>query len=123
MSRRPTGRYLTFGTLALVLFILYRWSLPPAPYDANPFPQDVDAPPRLGEDDVELVVASMKRENTAWLSKNLLGWKKNIYMVDDPDAPLTVPVNKGREAMVFLTYVMPLQSPSSSLQSPVDTQT
>lgn len=58
-----------------------------------------------GPDDTEMVVASMKKENLTWLDDYLLDWKKNIYVVDDPYAPLTVPVNKGREAMVFLTYV------------------
>lgn len=60
-----------------------------------------------GTDDVELVVASMKKENVTWLNDYLLDWKKNIYVVDDPNARLTVPVNKGREAMVFLTCVVP----------------
>ena len=54
-----------------------------------------------------MVVASMKHENITWLDDYLHGWKKNIYVVDDAHAPLTVPVNKGREAMVFLTYVYP----------------
>lgn len=45
----------------------------------------------------------MKKENVTWLDDFLLDWKKNIYVVDDPTAPLTVDVNKGREAMVFLT--------------------
>lgn len=63
-----------------------------------------------GPDDTEMVVASMKKENLTWLDDYLLDWKKNIYVVDDPYAPLTVPVNKGREAMVFLTCVTLLQS-------------
>lgn len=58
---------------------------------------------RAGPNDVEMVVASMKKENVSWLDDYLLDWKKNIYVVDDPSAPLTVPANKGREAMVFLT--------------------
>jgi hypothetical protein len=64
------------------------------------------ANPKPGTDDVELVVASMKKENVTWLDNYLLDWKKNIYVVDDPNAPLTVAVNKGREAMVFLTYII-----------------
>lgn len=58
---------------------------------------------RPGPNDVEMVVASMKKENVTWLNDYLHSWKKNIYVVDDPNAALTVPVNKGREAMVFLT--------------------
>ena len=59
--------------------------------------------PVPGEGDIEMVVASMTKENTTWLYDYLLDWKKNIYVVDDPTAALTVPMNKGREAMVFLT--------------------
>lgn len=54
-------------------------------------------------DSVEMVVASMLRENVTWLEDYLTDWKKNIYVVDDPMAKFTVPINKGREAMVFLT--------------------
>ena len=54
----------------------------------------------------------MKMENVTWLDDYLHDWKKNIYVVDDPAAPLTVPVNKGREAMVFLTYALPASSPA-----------
>ncbi|KAK3185822.1 hypothetical protein K4F52_005478 [Lecanicillium sp. MT-2017a] len=59
-----------------------------------------------GYDDVEMVVASLRSENITWLDDYLLGWKKNIYIVDDDDAELKVPQNKGREAMVFLTYII-----------------
>jgi hypothetical protein len=62
-------------------------------------------PEHLGDDDVEMVVATMKKENTSWLQEYLPDWHKNIYVVDDPTADLTVPKNKGREAMVVLTYV------------------
>ncbi|KAI1037335.1 hypothetical protein LB503_008858 [Fusarium chuoi] len=54
----------------------------------------------LGDNDVEMVVASMKHENVSWLDEYLPEWKKNIYVVDDNKAKLTVPMNKGREAMV-----------------------
>ncbi|OAX83515.1 hypothetical protein ACJ72_02130 [Emergomyces africanus] len=54
----------------------------------------------------ELVVASMSTADTSWLIENLPEWKLNIYVVDDPDARLTVPKNKGREAMVYLTYII-----------------
>ncbi|KAJ4141646.1 hypothetical protein NW768_000862 [Fusarium equiseti] len=64
--------------------------------------------PTLNLDDnaVEMVVASMKHENVSWLDEYLPEWKKNIYVVDDNKAKLTVPMNKGREAMVFLTYII-----------------
>ena len=55
--------------------------------------------------DVELVVAKMKGEDSEWVHEYLPEWTKNIYVVDDPKAEFTVALNKGREAMVILTYV------------------
>lgn len=52
---------------------------------------------------VEFVVASMKQDDTSWFKKYIPRWKANVYIVDDPKAALTVPQNKGREAMVYLT--------------------
>jgi hypothetical protein len=50
-----------------------------------------------------VVVASQSSENATWLDEYFPEWEKNIYRVDDPNAPLTVPKNKGRESMVYLT--------------------
>lgn len=50
-----------------------------------------------------VVVASQTGENSTWLEEYFPQWEKNIYKVDDQNAPLTVPVNKGRESMVYLT--------------------
>jgi hypothetical protein len=52
-----------------------------------------------------VVVASQASENATWLNHYFPAWETNIYHVDDPDAPLTVPKNKGRESMVYLTFV------------------
>jgi hypothetical protein len=52
-----------------------------------------------------VVVASQSSENATWLEEYFPQWEKNIYHVDDPSAALTVPKNKGRESMVYLTYV------------------
>jgi hypothetical protein len=51
-----------------------------------------------------VVVASQRSENVTWLNEFFPQWEKNIYRVDDPNVPLTVPKNKGRESMVYLTY-------------------
>lgn len=56
--------------------------------------------------DRELVVAKRKHEDTAWIGEYLPDWASSIYEVDDPRAQLKVPANKGREAMVYLTYVV-----------------
>jgi hypothetical protein len=58
--------------------------------------------------DVELVVGKLKREDTTWVAKFLPDWPSSIYVVDDPNAELTVAMNKGREAMVYLTCVSTL---------------
>lgn len=55
---------------------------------------------------VEIVVASMKHENTSWVQQHLPDWSHKIYVVNDPTSPLTVKVNKGREAMVYLTHII-----------------
>ncbi len=52
-----------------------------------------------------VVVASQASENATWIGEAFPKWERNIYMVDDPNAKLTVPKNKGRESMVYLTYV------------------
>lgn len=50
-----------------------------------------------------VVVASQASENATWIGEAFPKWEQHIYRVDDPDAPLTVPKNKGRESMVYLT--------------------
>ncbi|OCK80577.1 hypothetical protein K432DRAFT_392938 [Lepidopterella palustris CBS 459.81] len=53
-----------------------------------------------------VVVASQRTEDPSWLFTNFPDWEKNIYAVDNQSAPLTVPQNKGRESMVYLTYII-----------------
>ncbi|KMU77761.1 hypothetical protein CISG_01517 [Coccidioides immitis RMSCC 3703] len=50
-----------------------------------------------------LVVASLKSDNTSWVGEHLPDWQAKVYVADDPKAQLTVPLNKGRESMVYLT--------------------
>lgn len=52
-----------------------------------------------------LVVASTRKDDTSWLFSQLPDWRKSIYIVDDQNAELTVPLNKGRESMAYLTCV------------------
>ena len=59
---------------------------------------------RLPMTDIDLVVASTKADNTSWLDQFLADWPKSIYIVDDSTAGLSVPQNKGHEAMPYLTY-------------------
>ena len=54
-------------------------------------------------DRVVLVVASQTTDNTTWLDTAFPSWEKAIYLTDVP-SNLSVPVNKGREGMVYLRY-------------------
>lgn len=49
------------------------------------------------------VVSSQQKDNISWIGENLSGWEVTRYVVDDSNAEFTVPKNKGREAMVYLT--------------------
>lgn len=53
-----------------------------------------------------VVVARTHSENTSWISTELVGWRGMVYEVDDPVAENVVPMNKGREVMVYLTYIV-----------------
>lgn len=96
---------------AFVLLSLWRNSSPARP-PIDQTPQQSSRPPSAaprpptGDDDIDLVVASTKKDNVTWLNDYLLDWHKSIYVVDDPSSPLTVAINKGREANVFLTYII-----------------
>lgn len=59
-------------------------------------------PPYEKEYDVGLVVASLKKTDVTWLNK-FPDWSPQIYVVDN-DVRKDVPINKGHEAMVYLTY-------------------
>ncbi|KAK3386305.1 hypothetical protein B0T20DRAFT_140530 [Sordaria brevicollis] len=65
-----------------------------------------NTPEKSSNLDLELVVASMKHQNTSWVHEYLPDWPASIYVVNDPNAPLTVPKNKGHEAMVYLTHLI-----------------
>ncbi|EEH05874.1 conserved hypothetical protein [Histoplasma capsulatum G186AR] len=54
----------------------------------------------------EIVVASLKDDDTSWVAEHLSDWNANIYVVDDPRSELTVPMNKARESMVYLTIFL-----------------
>lgn len=53
-----------------------------------------------------LVVARTKNENADWISQEMPDMPTAIYVADDPEAPLHPPVNRGREAMIYLTYMI-----------------
>ncbi|KAG0647141.1 hypothetical protein D0Z07_7301 [Hyphodiscus hymeniophilus] len=81
---------------ALFVTLIFHWTSKPAA-SKNPHPNISKA----------LVIASTKSSNLTWLpSAYKSHWKPHIYVTDDPRAEYTVPINKGNEAMVYLTYII-----------------
>ncbi|KAF1814680.1 hypothetical protein P152DRAFT_393442 [Eremomyces bilateralis CBS 781.70] len=62
--------------------------------------------PPSREKEYAFVVASRSHENTTWLNHYFPEWAEYVYVVDDPNAALTVSVNKGRESMVYLSFII-----------------
>ena len=57
---------------------------------------------------VTLVVASVSSEDTTWIASNFPGITAAVYVVDKDDlsSSFITPINKGNEAMVYLTYII-----------------
>jgi hypothetical protein len=53
-----------------------------------------------------IVVPKLKRENISWIDEELPGIPTAVYAVDDRDAALRPPKNKGNEVMVYLSYII-----------------
>jgi len=47
-----------------------------------------------------------EEQNHAWMHEMFPDWQHHIFSVNDPAAPLHVTKNKGREASVYLTYII-----------------
>jgi hypothetical protein len=62
-----------------------------------------------------LVVPRTKSENVSWLDEEVRGYELAVYVVDDEEAPLHPPVNKGNEAMVYLSYIIDHYDPLSDI--------
>jgi hypothetical protein len=106
-SRPSLRRGLFIFAAALFILAFLRTS-----YYSYGKPQ-AEAPMGMGSEAKEpaekaFVVASMQRDDVAWIHEHLPDWELNRYVVDDQSAKLTVPKNKGREAMVYLTFVQKL---------------
>jgi hypothetical protein len=56
--------------------------------------------------DLLLVAASQRKDDTSWLHDVFPQWDKIIYVTDDPRATNKVPADRGRESMVYLTYII-----------------
>ncbi|KAF2688068.1 hypothetical protein K458DRAFT_415142 [Lentithecium fluviatile CBS 122367] len=53
-----------------------------------------------------IVVPKTADEDLSWMIKDVGEEHMVVYEVDNPNAKYTVPQNKGREAMVYLTYMI-----------------
>ncbi|RDL33835.1 uncharacterized protein BP5553_08203 [Venustampulla echinocandica] len=84
---------------ALVISILLRWT------DDSKDRKLPNPHPHLSR---SLVVASTTSSNLTWLAPALAKshWTPKVYVTDSANTPLTVPVNKGNEAMTYLTYII-----------------
>src|ERR1700761_1852405 len=75
---------------------------PPSPSQVS----SITTPPNITR---SLVIPRLAEEDTEWVTQFLGGdplLTLAIYTVDDPNAELTVPENKGHEVMVYLTYII-----------------
>ncbi|KAF2477900.1 uncharacterized protein BDR25DRAFT_275425 [Lindgomyces ingoldianus] len=55
---------------------------------------------------IALVVPKTEKEDLAWMQREIPEIQLVVYEVDKPNAVNKVPKNKGREAMVYLTYII-----------------
>lgn len=53
-----------------------------------------------------LTVGHLKSEDVSWIAAEHLDVQEFLYVVDDSEALLRPPQNKGHEAMVYLTYII-----------------
>ncbi|KAF2711636.1 hypothetical protein K504DRAFT_428229 [Pleomassaria siparia CBS 279.74] len=69
------------------------------------FKDGVPKPPGQNYTHVLIVPKTMK-EDIRWMEKEIPDTPLMVYEVDNPDAKNKIPKNKGREAMVYLTYII-----------------
>ncbi|KAL5341020.1 hypothetical protein BJX70DRAFT_85524 [Aspergillus crustosus] len=79
-----------------------RWSIG----ESGVLPQTYDTTPIVVPNDRIIVMAKLSTEDTNWVSAELGEWRNYIYVVDNPDAPRHTPMNKGREALAYLLYIV-----------------
>ncbi|KAI9850296.1 MAG: hypothetical protein M1838_005938 [Thelocarpon superellum] len=60
---------------------------------------------RVAEDKM-VVMGKLSSEDTSWVEAELPDWGRAIYTVDDINATLHTPMNRGNEGMAYLTYVI-----------------
>ncbi|KAF2740152.1 hypothetical protein EJ04DRAFT_518942 [Polyplosphaeria fusca] len=114
IHRRFTAKNALITLIALLFLALFLhlkaelWDREPvvAPVEQDGKEEKAQQSSATGARRTAVVIASQKTEDPKWLDEYFPQWEKNIYKVDDQDAPLTVPKNKGRESMVYLTFII-----------------
>ncbi|KAF2493232.1 hypothetical protein BU16DRAFT_74337 [Lophium mytilinum] len=106
--RRPLVAILIF-----LVFVYYKLSTGFAVSPHGVFPRPRFTPGVSKSADHEytrtLVIARTSSEDVSWIEKELgssPSFQTAIYTVDAPIPPFTVPKNKGREVMPYLTYII-----------------
>ncbi|KAI0382388.1 hypothetical protein F5Y04DRAFT_279678 [Hypomontagnella monticulosa] len=103
-SRQPVV-YALVSILVICLLLLHRVYHEQS--ESSILSADVPTEDALMRDSkTQIVVASTRSEETSWVYWYFQHWDPQVYVTDDPSAPLVVPRNKGHEAMVYLTYII-----------------
>jgi hypothetical protein len=105
LTSRRVQRLATFAIRPLLAAVVFTLALRYFTSSSSPQPKKPkDTHPHLTK---HLIIASTRSSNLTWLYPSLrtTHWTPHIYVTDDPHA-LTVPKNKGNEAMVYLTYII-----------------
>lgn len=103
------GRYRTLAFASWLglcsLYGLFKWHA--YPKEPSPLQQTwtEDYQP-LHEYTTSVVIGHRRRENISWTESIPVQVTRAIYSVEDLPLNPTLPANKGREAMVYLTYII-----------------
>lgn len=102
MAPKRTYQFIIAAFVVFLLFTHYKSVAVVSGDQSGPTAKETPGPTskETPERTKELVVASVKGEDVSWIAEHVKDWKRNIYVANDPRAPLTVPKNKGRESMV-----------------------
>jgi uncharacterized protein DUF3431 len=101
-----------FPTILALLFVGLLWNtaLFIRPLSSSPFSQDLRNHLQVEEDiAITVVLAATKKDNLTILEQGSglrPGDEQIVYVADDPSAVHHVPVNKGNEAMVYLSFLI-----------------
>jgi hypothetical protein len=99
---RPSPRFAKTLIPILLFYLVYCWTRLPPVFD------EIEVPYTYPDTSRALVIAATTSSNLSWVEPAIQNtdWRPNIYITDSPDAPLTVTINRGNEAMVYLTYII-----------------